>query len=92
MSRIWNQSFYRETKRLNASGQLADTKMPKGYTVEPDRRKAIGISIAAARKGDTILIAGKGHETYQILGGQTISFDDKEVAADLMASAGKTIE
>jgi UDP-N-acetylmuramoyl-L-alanyl-D-glutamate--2,6-diaminopimelate ligase/murE/murF fusion protein len=49
----------------------------KGFTVEPNRRSAIYLAIAASRPGDTVLIAGKGHETYQILGDKTISFDDR---------------
>ncbi len=52
-----------------------------GYTVEPDRRAAIELAVSAARPGDTILIAGKGHETYQIIGSRTIDFDDRQVAA-----------
>ena len=49
----------------------------RGYVVEPDRRKAIVLGIAAARTGDTVLIAGKGHEPYQIVGGRRLSFDDR---------------
>ena len=52
----------------------------KGYVVEPDRRRAIELGVKTARPGDTVLIAGKGHETYQILGSKTIAFDDREVA------------
>ena len=51
------------------------------YEVVPDRREAIALAIALAEPGDSILIAGKGHEDYQILGSQTIHFDDREVAA-----------
>lgn len=51
-----------------------------GFTVEIDRRKAIDLAAAAARPGDVILIAGKGHETWQILGSTKIHFDDAEEA------------
>lgn len=51
-----------------------------GYTVEPDREKAIKLSISVSRPGDIVLIAGKGHETYQITGTKTIPFDDRIVA------------
>jgi UDP-N-acetylmuramoyl-L-alanyl-D-glutamate--2,6-diaminopimelate ligase len=53
----------------------------RGYHVEIDRRIAIQRAIAAARPGDAILLAGKGHEDYQILGTQKIHFDDREEAA-----------
>jgi len=49
----------------------------KGYVVEPDRKMAIQLAIAVSRQGDTVLIAGKGNETYQIIGKNTISFDDR---------------
>ena len=52
----------------------------KGYTVEPDRRSAIELAIKVSRPEDAVLIAGKGHETYQILGDTTIDFDDREEA------------
>jgi len=48
--------------------------------VEPDRRRAIELGIKASRRDDAVLIAGKGHETYQILGNATIDFDDREEA------------
>ncbi|MBW2055193.1 MAG: UDP-N-acetylmuramoyl-tripeptide--D-alanyl-D-alanine ligase, partial [Deltaproteobacteria bacterium] len=49
----------------------------KGYVVEPDRKRAIALAITASRAGDIVLIAGKGDETYQIIGNNTISFDDR---------------
>jgi len=51
-----------------------------GYVVEPDREKAILLAIQAARPEDAVLIAGKGHETYQIVGSQVLPFDDRETA------------
>jgi UDP-N-acetylmuramoyl-L-alanyl-D-glutamate--2,6-diaminopimelate ligase/murE/murF fusion protein len=48
----------------------------KGFVVQPDRKKAIHLAIAASNPFDTILIAGKGHENYQILGTKTVPFDD----------------
>jgi UDP-N-acetylmuramoyl-L-alanyl-D-glutamate--2,6-diaminopimelate ligase len=53
----------------------------RGYHAEPDRRTAIARAARAARAGDVLLIAGKGHEDYQILGTTKIHFDDREEAA-----------
>ena len=56
----------------------------QGYAVEPDRRRAIALGVAASRPGDTLLIAGKGHEPYQIIGKEKLAFDDRiEVAKAL---------
>ncbi len=52
----------------------------KGYSVEMDRGRAIDIGLRASRPGDVVLIAGKGHENYQVIGMKTIDFDDKKVA------------
>src|SRR5438067_6120927 len=49
----------------------------EGYGVVPDRRAAIELSLRCARPGDAVLIAGKGHEDYQIVGTQKRSFDDR---------------
>jgi UDP-N-acetylmuramoyl-L-alanyl-D-glutamate--2,6-diaminopimelate ligase len=53
-----------------------------GATVVLDRREAIRAALRAARRGDSVLIAGKGHEDYQIVGTARLSFDDAEVASD----------
>jgi UDP-N-acetylmuramoyl-L-alanyl-D-glutamate--2,6-diaminopimelate ligase len=52
----------------------------RGYVVIPDRREAIAWTLGVARPGDVVLIAGKGHEDYQILGTRKIHFDDREEA------------
>lgn len=52
------------------------------YQVIPDRRRAIEAAIDEARPGDMVLIAGKGHEDYQIVGGQRFHFDDREVVRE----------
>jgi UDP-N-acetylmuramoyl-L-alanyl-D-glutamate--2,6-diaminopimelate ligase len=49
-------------------------------TVDSDRKKAIESAIESADKNDIVLIAGKGHETYQLIGKQKFDFSDKEIA------------
>ncbi len=48
-----------------------------GYVVEPDRRAAIALALRTAAPGDIVLIAGKGHEDYQIVGSRRLKFDDR---------------
>jgi UDP-N-acetylmuramoyl-L-alanyl-D-glutamate--2,6-diaminopimelate ligase len=55
--------------------------------VEADRRTAIGMALSEARDGDIVLIAGKGHEDYQIVGDQVLPFDDRQVARELLGAA-----
>lgn len=58
------------------------------FTVEPDRAKAIRMAVAEARPGDIVLIAGKGHEKYQITREGTFPFDDVEVACTALSGLG----
>jgi|CXWL01.1.fsa_nt_gi UDP-N-acetylmuramoyl-L-alanyl-D-glutamate--2,6-diaminopimelate ligase len=62
----------------------ASNAKPVQYEVIPDRRQAIDAALRAARPGDTVLIAGKGHEDYQIIGTQKHHFDDREVAREIL--------
>jgi len=55
------------------------------FTVEPDRREAIRLALAGARAGDTVVIAGKGHEDYQLVGALKLPFDDRVVARAILA-------
>ncbi len=59
-------------------------RVGKNYDMMVDRREAIFRAVLQARPGDVILIAGKGHETYQILPTGTIDFDDREVAREAL--------
>ena len=77
------------TRRLSADALTAGWR-EKGYLIEPDRQTAIALAIAAADAGDAVLIAGKGHETYQILADRTIHFDDREVARQVLTDMGQT--
>ena len=58
------------------------------YLIEPDREKAIGMAMDEARAGDIVLLAGKGHEDYQILADRTLKFDDREVARCALRERG----
>lgn len=65
--------------------ELENGFLEKGYVIEPDREKAINLGIKISKPNDTILISGKGHEDYQIIGEKTIPFDDREKAAAALA-------
>jgi UDP-N-acetylmuramoyl-L-alanyl-D-glutamate--2,6-diaminopimelate ligase len=56
------------------------------YEIVPDRREAITRAVLLARPNDVVIIAGKGHETYQIVGGNKYHFDDREVATDALTT------
>lgn len=58
------------------------------HIVEPDREKAIRRALEEARPGDIVLLAGKGHETYQVLRDRTIDFDDRVAARRVLESFG----
>ena len=58
------------------------------YVAEPDRERAIRKALEEARPGDAVLIAGKGHETDQVLKDRTIHFDDRETARQILVSLG----
>src|SRR3984893_6751303 len=58
------------------------------YLIEPDREKAIGMAMEEARSGDIVLLAGKGHENYQILADRTFEFDDREIARRALRERG----
>jgi UDP-N-acetylmuramoyl-L-alanyl-D-glutamate--2,6-diaminopimelate ligase len=53
-----------------------------------DRRRAIEAAVAWGRAGDVVVIAGKGHETYQIIGTESLDFDDREVARAALRACG----
>jgi UDP-N-acetylmuramoyl-L-alanyl-D-glutamate--2,6-diaminopimelate ligase len=62
----------------------AGSSAAAGASVILDRREAIGAAIAEATTGDVVVIAGKGHENYQILGTLKTHFDDVEVAREFL--------
>lgn len=58
------------------------------YEVEIDRKEAIHLALTLAQPQDLVMIAGKGHETYQIVGTQVLPFDDREVAREFLRGMG----
>ena len=58
------------------------------HVAEPDRAAAIARALNMAREGDLVILAGKGHETYQILKDQTVPFDDRAVAREVLKGYG----
>jgi len=70
-----------EKGAINAGGRHGDE-----YTIIVDRRKAINDAAAMLKSGDTLLLAGKGHEDYQIVKGKRLHFDDAEEARKAFAA------
>jgi UDP-N-acetylmuramoyl-L-alanyl-D-glutamate--2,6-diaminopimelate ligase len=79
---------------------LAATALPRideraartsqGYVVEPDRRAAIAFALRISSPGDIVVIAGKGHEDYQLIGSQRLDFDDRVVVGELVSDMAAT--
>jgi UDP-N-acetylmuramoyl-L-alanyl-D-glutamate--2,6-diaminopimelate ligase len=71
-------------------GRIARHQVGKasGYLVEPDRRAAIALALEVAAPGDIVVIAGKGHEDYQLVAGRRLDFDDRAVVRALVAERG----
>jgi UDP-N-acetylmuramoyl-L-alanyl-D-glutamate--2,6-diaminopimelate ligase len=74
-----------DPERILADAELGIKKTGKPYKKIADRREAIHQAVSQARPRDLVLIAGKGHEDYQIIGREVFHFDDKEVAREALA-------
>ncbi|MFZ0657679.1 MAG: UDP-N-acetylmuramoyl-L-alanyl-D-glutamate--2,6-diaminopimelate ligase, partial [Candidatus Binataceae bacterium] len=60
----------------------------KNYRIEPDRRAAIALALSIAEPGDTVIVAGKGHENYQLVGDRVLAFDDRIVIGEIAREHG----
>jgi UDP-N-acetylmuramoyl-L-alanyl-D-glutamate--2,6-diaminopimelate ligase len=68
--------------------QVGLQRTPAKVLIEPDRERAIELALDQARPGDIVLLAGKGHETKQVLKDRTLELDDREVARRLLRQRG----
>ena len=75
-----------DPEKILADAEVGIQKTGKPYRKIADRREAIHQAISEARTNDLVLIAGKGHEDYQIVGREVFHFDDKEVAREALAA------
>jgi len=78
-----------DPEKIFADAEIGIQRTGKPYEKIADRREAIHHAIAQARTGDLVLIAGKGHEDYQIIGREVFHFDDREVALEALAERAK---
>ena len=77
-----------DPNQILADAEVGIQKTAKPYEKIPDRREAIHQAVSQARPNDLVLIAGKGHEDYQIIGREVFHFDDKEVAREALMLRG----
>jgi UDP-N-acetylmuramoyl-L-alanyl-D-glutamate--2,6-diaminopimelate ligase len=82
-----------DNPRTEDPGDIIEEILPgivseRSYEVVPDRRLAIRKAVSMALEGDTVVIAGKGHETYQIIGHTVLPFDDRREARQALAMLG----
>ena len=73
-----------DPKQIFADVEAGMRAVDKPYLKIADRRSAIHRAIAEARTGDLVVIAGKGHEDYQIIGTDVFHFDEREVAREAL--------
>jgi UDP-N-acetylmuramoyl-L-alanyl-D-glutamate--2,6-diaminopimelate ligase len=78
-----------DPEQILADAELGIKETGKPYRKIADRRAAIHQAVAEANSDDLVLIAGNGHEDYQIIGREVFHFDDKEVAREALENARK---
>lgn len=88
--RVWltSDNPRSEKPELIIADAMSGFKEPSQVTTEPDRARAIESIIKAMHTGDIVLLAGKGHETYQEINGERLPFSDAEVAAQVLRTGG----
>lgn len=69
------------------ANEIASGFKARNYTIILDRTEAVRQALSRAREGDCVLLAGKGHEPYQVLKDTVVAFDDREVARKILCSA-----
>jgi UDP-N-acetylmuramoyl-L-alanyl-D-glutamate--2,6-diaminopimelate ligase len=79
---------YRDASAKKFSEEFHARSARRGYIVESDRRSAIVAALKIAAPGDAVLIAGKGHEDYQLVSGRVLKFDDRVVVREIAAELG----
>ena len=77
-----------ERAGLTRRSNLGSAAAARAYLVQPDRAQAIASALTGARAGDCVVIAGKGHEDYQIVGTEKRPFDDRETARRVLKGRG----
>src|SRR5438046_8575007 len=77
-----------DPNQILADAEIEIQETGKPYEKIPDPREAIHHAIQQARADDLVLIAGKGHEDYQIIGREVFHFDDKEIAREALEAPG----
>ena len=78
----------RKENPLNIIDEIKTGVVPESteFMIEPDREKAINLASKSAQKGDIVLVAGKGHETYQDINGELFDFDDRKIITGICAT------
>ena len=87
---VTNDNPRGEAADVIVAGILGGTEAPADVTVIEDRAAAIAWSIAEAQRGDTVLVAGKGHEDYQLIGDRRLDFSDYAVATAALDARSRT--